>query len=287
MFCAIVKPATAVIPAMPVILDGEPIVTRSKPKISTEALKEPETFADPATSRVDFGFEIPIPTFPDAVMTNGVESGLVESSTTNALPVPVCVILRAFKSLLMLIVTEFENVDRPFPITFKPVTFAVPPTSSVVVGEVQAIPKLPPLWILAYSVREFPKEIISLAGCALPNLIYPLSVVSTTRLILWNAVFQSEPAELLPTLNDNLSSFPVAAENIATFEVSPARRPNAEARTCKLTVGLECPIASRVDTFKAANEGITENVTLALPVVPAPTETSTVDVLLKFIPTFD
>ena len=36
---------------------------------------------------------VPIPTSPTLLMTNCVVSGLVPSSTTNELPVPVCVIL--------------------------------------------------------------------------------------------------------------------------------------------------------------------------------------------------
>ena len=49
------------------------------------------------------GLAVPIPTLPSAVMTKGVLSGLVESSTRNASPVPNCVIRRA---ALVLSVTE-------------------------------------------------------------------------------------------------------------------------------------------------------------------------------------
>ena len=43
--------------------------------------------------RLALGDKTPIPTLPILFITNCVESGLVESSTTNELPVPVCVIL--------------------------------------------------------------------------------------------------------------------------------------------------------------------------------------------------
>jgi hypothetical protein len=45
------------------------------------------------TSRLAMVEDVPIDTLPSAAMTNGVTSGFVLSSTTNALPVPVCVIL--------------------------------------------------------------------------------------------------------------------------------------------------------------------------------------------------
>ena len=47
----------------------------------------------PLTSKIDDGFVVPIPTSPRASITKGVESGLTKSSTTNAFPVPSCVIL--------------------------------------------------------------------------------------------------------------------------------------------------------------------------------------------------
>ena len=43
---------------------------------------------------------VPIPILPVALITTGVESGLVESSTTRALPEPVWVILSASEELL-------------------------------------------------------------------------------------------------------------------------------------------------------------------------------------------
>jgi hypothetical protein len=38
-----------------------------------------------------------MPTFPSAVITNGVESGFELSSTSNALPLPVCVMRTALE----------------------------------------------------------------------------------------------------------------------------------------------------------------------------------------------
>ncbi len=51
----------------------------------------PVTDAVPITCSFSVGVLVPIPTFPVASTTNGVESGFVLSSTMNAFPVPVCV----------------------------------------------------------------------------------------------------------------------------------------------------------------------------------------------------
>ena len=53
----------------------------------------PVIFKSPTKSNLVDGVDNPIPTFPSESITNEVESGLVESSTTRAFPVPFCVIL--------------------------------------------------------------------------------------------------------------------------------------------------------------------------------------------------
>ena len=56
--------------------------------------------ANPGAERVE---ALPFTTLPLASITNGVESGLAESSTNKALPEPVCVIRRALLVLFVLI----------------------------------------------------------------------------------------------------------------------------------------------------------------------------------------
>ena len=53
----------------------------------------PVSFIEPCTCSVVVGDAVPIPTFPVVCTIKGVVSGLALSSTTSALPVPVCVIL--------------------------------------------------------------------------------------------------------------------------------------------------------------------------------------------------
>ena len=54
-----------------------------------EPLIVPVILTFPVTDKLSVGDAVPIPTFPVLLMTNGVASGLVESSITKAFPVPV------------------------------------------------------------------------------------------------------------------------------------------------------------------------------------------------------
>ena len=72
--------------------------------------------------------DVPTPTLPPASITNGVPSGFASSSTTNALPAPVWLILTASRLLLTLITTELEKllipvIKRLSEMTFAAVTF--------------------------------------------------------------------------------------------------------------------------------------------------------------------
>ena len=70
------------------------------------------------------GFVVPIPTLPTPVTTNGVESGLVSSSTKRALPVPVWVILTKFVDVDPENIPELKVLT---PETLNCVTDAIPP----------------------------------------------------------------------------------------------------------------------------------------------------------------
>ena len=70
---------------------------------------------------------VPIPILPLLLITKGVESGFVESSTINALPLPTCVILNISVEVFPLIrLTPVPPVTVKLPpIVVLPVTFNV------------------------------------------------------------------------------------------------------------------------------------------------------------------
>lgn len=57
-------------------------------RVVVSIVRSPLITADPEISTFADGERSPMPTFPEASIMNGVESGFVESSTRSAAPVP-------------------------------------------------------------------------------------------------------------------------------------------------------------------------------------------------------